>query len=274
MVFPDMRTVLGLDGFAGHARSDDLGQAVDVDRVDAQARLDLPSHFVGPGFGAEQADAQTGAVRLDALARQFVGDGQRIGRRGHQHGGLEVHDHLHLLLGLAARHRNHGRAETFDAVMRAEPAGEQAVAVGIEDDVVGGRAGRAQRARHHRRPHGDIAFGIADHCGLAGGAGRSMHPNDIPHRHGEHPVGIVLAQVGLGGEREFGQIGQRFQIPGMDAGLIELGAIMRNIVVGVLQRPFESLQLQRKQFIATGDFDGFEPGRLQIDIHAHLPHAA
>ena len=175
MVFPDMRTVLGLDAFARHAWSDHFGQAVDVDRIDAQARLDLLAHFVGPGFGTEQAYAQTGAARLDVLARQFVGDGQRIRWRGQQHGGLEVQDHLHLLLGLAARHRNHSRAETFAAVMRAEPAGEQAVAIRIEDDVVGGCAGRAQRARHHGRPHGDIALGIADHRRLAGGAGRSMH---------------------------------------------------------------------------------------------------
>ena len=57
VVFPDHRAVLGLDALVGHARAHHLAQAVDVDRVDVGADLDVAPHRLGPGFGAEDADA-------------------------------------------------------------------------------------------------------------------------------------------------------------------------------------------------------------------------
>jgi hypothetical protein len=107
MVFPDVRAVLGFDAFAGHAGPHHFGQAVDVDRVDAQALLDLAPHLVGPGLGAENADTQAAFLGLHALFDHFVGDGEHVGRRRHDHGRLEVLDQLHLLFGLAAGHGNH-----------------------------------------------------------------------------------------------------------------------------------------------------------------------
>jgi hypothetical protein len=44
-------------------------------------------------------------------------------------------DELHLALGHAAGHRDHGRAELLGAVVRAQAAGEKAVAVRDVDDV-------------------------------------------------------------------------------------------------------------------------------------------
>ena len=71
--------------------------------------------------------------------------------------GLEVEDQLHLPLGHAARHRDHRAAEALGAVVRAEPAGEQPVAVGDVNDVAGPAAGGADRARHEVRPGVDVA---------------------------------------------------------------------------------------------------------------------
>jgi hypothetical protein len=124
MVFPDVRTVLGLDALAGHAGAHDLRQAVDIDGIDAEALLDLAPHFVGPGLGAEDADAQAAFGRLHALLDHLVGDGQHVGRGSHDHGRLEVLDQLHLLFGLAAGHRDHRGAQGLAAVVGAEAAGE------------------------------------------------------------------------------------------------------------------------------------------------------
>ena len=56
MVFPDHRAVLGLDALAGDAGADHLGQAVDVNGVDAELALDFGAHAFAPGLGAEEAD--------------------------------------------------------------------------------------------------------------------------------------------------------------------------------------------------------------------------
>ena len=68
---------------------------------------------------------------IEALLLELVEDRQHVARRHRDDVGLEVVDQLHLPLGHAAGNRHHGAAELFRAVMRAEPAGEQAVAIGV-----------------------------------------------------------------------------------------------------------------------------------------------
>ena len=50
---------------------------------------------------------------------------------------------------------------------------------------------------------------VADHGRLAGGAGRGVDAHHLLARHGEHAERIVVAQVRLGGEREFREVGER-----------------------------------------------------------------
>ena len=72
MILPKHRAILGLGAFAGDAGADHLGQAVEIDGIDAEGGLDLRAHRVGPRFGPVHADAQRGAFRVDSLAAQFV----------------------------------------------------------------------------------------------------------------------------------------------------------------------------------------------------------
>ena len=64
------------------------------------------------------------------LALQLFNQIQTVGRRHHDHIRLEIADQLRLFFGLSAGHRDHRRAQTFRAVVRAKAAGKQAVAVG------------------------------------------------------------------------------------------------------------------------------------------------
>ncbi|MNE87715.1 hypothetical protein D3C80_1849490 [compost metagenome] len=82
-------------------------------------------------------------MRVDALALDLVGQVQHVGRGDHDDVGLEVADQLDLLLGLAAGHRDHGAAQALGAVVGAQAAGEQAVAVGDVDAIAGAAAGGA-----------------------------------------------------------------------------------------------------------------------------------
>ncbi len=258
MVLPDVQPVLGLDAFVGHARSDHLREPVDVHRVQVAPRLDLAAHLVGPRLGPEDADLQAGVGRVEPLRRHLVEDVEEIGWRHHDHPGGEVLDELDLAGGHAAGYGNDRAAQPLATVMGPEPAGKQAVAVGHVHDVTRSGAGGAHGTGHAVGPHGDVVGGVAHHRRLAGGTGRGVDAHELFARHREHAKGIVAAQVVLGGEREVAEIVEPLEVAGVDALGVEGLAVMRHVVVGVPQRPFQALKLQRLDFVAAGDLDGIE----------------
>ena len=235
-------------------------------------RLDRRAHRRRPRLGAEDADLERRRARIDALPLHLLGDRQHVRRRHHDDVGLEVHDELDLPLGLPARHRDHRGAELLGAVVRAQPAGEEAVAVGDVDDVAGAAARGADRARHHGRPRVDVLGRVADDGRLAGRARRRVDAHDLLARHGEHPERIVVAQIALGRERELREVRERLQVAGLDAGRVELPPVVRDVVVGVRERPLEPLELQRRQLVAARGLDRLElAGRRLLYRHGSLP---
>jgi hypothetical protein len=168
--------------------------------------LDVAAHRLGPGLGAEDADLERASCAGPSLALELLDDHLHVARRDHDDVGLEVADQLHLLFGLAAAHRAPRCSPALGAVVRAQAAGEQAVAVGHVHHVAGAPARRADRARHQVGPAVDVAARVAHHGRLAGGARRGVHPHHLLARHGEHAERVVVAQVGLGGERELRQM--------------------------------------------------------------------
>ena len=203
MILPDVQAVLGLDALVRDARAHHLGQPVDVDRMHVEGIFDLAAHRIGPRLGAEDADLERALGRIDALRAELVEDRQHVARRHGDQVGREIDDQLDLALGHAARHRDRDAAELLGAVVHAEPAGEQPVAVGVVDLHAGPAAARVDAARADVGPGADVEPGVADHGRLAGGAGRRMDAHDLVHRHGEHAVRIVGAQVVLAGEGKF-----------------------------------------------------------------------
>src|SRR3569832_1591622 len=198
MVLPDGRA-----GFAGellrHARTHHFGQAVNVARLDIASLLDLVAPALGPGLGAEDAVAQRRGARVAALAAELVEDGEHVARRDHDDLGPEVADQLDLLLGLAARHGDDGAAQRLGAVMRAEPAGNQAEAVGDMDLHPRPPAGRMDATRDQRRPDADILRGIADDGRHTGGARRRVDARHLLGRHRGRPGRGGRARGGRGG---------------------------------------------------------------------------
>ncbi len=191
-------------------------------------------------------------LRIETLPLELVRYRQHVARRHRDDIGPEIVDQLHLPLGHAAGNRHHRAAELFGAVMHTEPAGEQAIAVGIVNDHPRAAAGGADRARHHVRPDVDIPLRVADHDRLAGRARGRVDADQFFARHREHAKGIIVAEVGLHREREFGEIGKLPEIGRMHAGRIERLPVMRDVVVGVLERPRETPGLQRHDFVARG----------------------
>src|SRR5258706_7475490 len=163
--------------------------------------------------------------------------------------GFEVNHQPHLPLGHSAAPRYDGRAQRFGPVVRAQAAREKAVAVSDMNDVGGTAAGGAYRARNHGGPGIDVLPGIADDGGLAGGAAGSVHAHDVVHRYREHAEGIVGAQVGLCRERKLCEIREIFQIAGANAGGVEGLAVVRHLLVRVLQGPAQPIALQGAQLV-------------------------
>ena len=273
MILPDMQPVFGFDAFIGDAGAHHFRQSVDVDRVDAERLLDFRAHGIGPGLGAENADFQRGLARVETLGAEFIQDRQHVGRRHHDDLGLEIGDQLHLPFGHAAGHRDHRAAERLRAVMRAEPAGEQSIAIGDMHLHAGASAGSADRARHQARPGVDVFFGIADDGRLAGCARGRVDARDLVLRHGEHAERIIVAQVVLGRERKLREVFEPLEIGRLDAGGIEFLLVRRHIVIDMLQRPFQPLRLQRRDLVARGGFDRLQAIGLVIAID-HVPPQA
>ena len=147
MILPDRQPILGIGIFLGDAWTDHFRKSVDIDRIEPHAALDFGAHAFGPRLGAEQRDAQRGFARIDALAIELVGDGKQIRRRHRDDVGLEIADQLHLALGETAADRDHRAAEIFGAVMKAQTAGEQPIAIGDVHLVAGFAAGGADSPR-------------------------------------------------------------------------------------------------------------------------------
>ncbi|MOA11113.1 hypothetical protein D3C78_1310370 [compost metagenome] len=85
-----------------------------------------------------------------------------------------------------------------------------------------------------------------------------MNTHHLFHWYGEGVERVVVAQILFGGVGETRQIAQLLKIVGMHARLIELALIHWHIVIGVVQRPFQTLQLQRFNFITRGELNGVE----------------
>jgi hypothetical protein len=134
---------------------------------------------------------------------EFVEDRQHVAGRHRDDVRREVDDQLDLALGHSARDRNGDAAKLFGAVMHAETPGEETVAVGIVDLHARTATAGVDRASADIGPSADIELSVADHRRLAGRTGRRMDAHDLVHRHREHPIGIVGAQVVLRGQRKF-----------------------------------------------------------------------
>ena len=194
-------------------------------------------------------------MRINALTLDFIGDIEHIGRRDHDDVGLEVLNQLDLFFGLPAGHRNHRAAQAFSTVMGAQAAGEQAIAIGNLHLVAASAACRTDGASDDIGPGVDVILGVADHGRFACGAAGGMQAHNVLRRHGEHAVGVVVAQVGLGGERQFRQVVQRLDVVRVHAQCIEALPVQRHVGVGVFQTPAQALELVLAQLVDAGGFN-------------------
>ena len=253
VVLADVHAVLG-HALKAHAGAGDLGKAVDVVGVDAEQFLDLLAHLLCPGFGAKAAGLELEVGHGDARLADGLAQIQGVGGRAAEHGGAQFLDHHDLALGVAAGHGDDRGPQPARALMRAEAAGEEAVAVGDLDDVVRAAARGGDAARHQFGPDIHIVLRIAGNDGMAGGAAGALYAHDVVQGRGEQAVGELVAQVGLLHEGQVFEVVHIADVLGADALGVHARAVDGDVVVFVFHRPAQALGLEGVKLIAA---DGF-----------------
>ena len=154
-----------------------------------------------------------------------------------------AHEH-DLAFGVAARDGQHGAAEALAAVVEAEAAREESVAVGDLDHVA--RADAVHREAAHRAvlPHLDVLHRVRDADGLARGARGAVEADDFVHRRAAEAHRVLVAEVGLLREGEKLDVGERLDVLGPHAAFLAALAEERHALVGVLHRPLQAVQLE------------------------------
>ncbi len=100
-----------------------------------------------------------------------------------------------------------------------------------------------------------------------------MDAHHLLPRHGEHAEGIVAPQILLGDEGKAPQVLERVHVLGMHPLLVPQLAVEGDMVVGVPQRPFETVELQRLDLVPARHLDRIELllfGRTRMP-HGNLP---
>ena len=83
-----------------------------------------------------------------------------------------------------------------------------------------------------------------------------MDARDLLRRNGEHPKWVVLSEVVLGGERKFGDVVERADVVRMHANRVELGPVVRHVLVRVTHCLSQPNELKRLEFVAGHPLGG------------------
>jgi hypothetical protein len=245
VVLVDVQAVACLDALARDARADHLRQPEQVRRPDAQARVDLLPHAFGPRLGAECREAEARLVRRDAALCEGLHERQRVARRARDDVRPQVLDERQLPLSHAARHGHDVHAEAATAVVQAEAAREEPVAVRVVERHAVLGAGHREAAGDDLREEVEISSGVADHGRLPRRARRGVDAGEPLARHREQAEGVGVAQVVLARERQVDQVVRRAQVGGLDVG--EPPAVQRHPLLEPPHEPLEPLDLERPQ---------------------------
>ena len=270
VILVDVHAVL-LQALEGHARAGDLGQAINIARVDAQQLLDALAHLLGPGLRAEAARLQLQILlRIDSHLPDGLAQVGGVGGRTAQKRGTQVLHHQDLALSVAAGHGNDHRPDAVRTLIRAKSAGEQAQAIGDLHDVILSGAGGGQRAGHHLAPNVDVVAGVSGHDGLARGAGGTLNAHDLALRRSQQVEGVIVPQVGLFHEGQVLQILEAADVLRLHPCGVHPRPVHGHIFILPLHGGSEALALQGRQLVAADTFHGriVDP----VDSLAHINH--
>ena len=241
VVFPDMHAMMLFAGDAD-ARAVDLGQAIDIEDLDAQLVGDALAHLLTPTLGADDALAQVKLIAQAALL-DLLGKQQRIAGRARDDGGMQVLHHLQLLFGIAGAHRDGHGAQALAAQLEADAGSPQAITRGNLDAVGVRDARRLVAAREHGGPIVDILLRVGDDDRGARGARGAVDADDLLVRHRLQSQRVCLAQIRFFRERQLLEIFLGLHIGQID--VLEFASVEGRAVLQGFELLFDDLKLLR-----------------------------
>ena len=190
-----------------------------------------------------------GADKLVDAVTYRLADEHGVRRGATEKIGAEILQNLYLALGIAGGDRNGRGPHVLRPVVQSQSAGEQAIAVGHVDEVVPRRTGGRQGPGRPLCPHLDVVLGIAHHRLLARGAGGGVDAHQLPGRHREQAVGIIVPQVGLDGKGQLADVVDGMDVPGLQAHLVEFPAVEGDVLIGIVYHPDQARGLQGMEIV-------------------------
>ena len=147
-----------------------------------------------------------------------------------------------------SRPQGHGHGpQPLHPCLKAHPRGPQAVAHGDLHPVQVGDPGHLVAAGKEVGPVVHVFLGVAQDLALAGGAAGGMDAHDLLEGHGPQREGVLVPEVVAGGKGEARQVRKGADAVGSDAGRVQPFPVEGRAFVGVAHRPFEALELARRQ---------------------------
>ena len=256
------------------ARPEDLRQPVVVGGDDPELVLDLLPHPLRPRLRSEKPVLEGKRGDRDPHLLNRLGDEHRVGGSSHERRRLEVHHDLDLAGGVAARGRDDRRTDPLRPVVEAEPPGEQAVPEGDLDDVVLRHAPGGEDAGHEVAPRLDVVERVPHHGRRPRRSRGGVDADDLPHRHREQPVRVVLPKVLLRRERQPREVVERPEVLRRDPQLVELPPVEGDVPVHPVQRRLEPLQLKLCELFPVHPFLHGLPVHRSLRSRHILPSAS
>ena len=150
--------------------------------------------------------------------------------------------------------------------METQSAGKHTVAERYLNDVFVCSACRGGKTGNAVRPQVKVVLRISYDRGLAGCAGRSVNTHHLFHRSCEQTERIVVSQVGFCSRRYVFDIAQALDFVGGNSGFVKLLCVERHIFVAIIDRPFQSFELQRFQLAALHCFNFLLKKHLEVSL--------
>ena len=232
----------------------DLADAVKVESVDPQARLDLRAGPFGlrPALPSEQPDAERDGRRVHHLLPHALGDvkGERGGgQKDRRAGVLEIPD---LPIGQGGPDGDHEAPEKVGRVVDRQAGDPQAIAEGVLNDVSRPRPGLIKQPRGEAGDGLDVVGCPEGVDGMARCAGGGMELADLGEG-GEHVAaergmgGLLVAELLLADDGEAREVVQAPEVPRLEPGRLELLAIEGRPGMAPPDLLLESRELERPQ---------------------------
>ena len=194
------------------------------------------------------------AAGVKALLLQKISEIKGVARSDMDKRGAEILHEKQLAFGSSRPGWDHQAADFFRAVVHHEAAREEPVAHHVLKDILTGDAGHAECAGDEAGGRVEVAPGKEKGLGPAGGAAGSVEANGFVTRNGQEAVGVVLPEVGGGGEGEPAQVVERLEFGRGEARLAKAIAVQRHPIQFVDRFP-EPSELQFSQRGTRQRFD-------------------